>query len=91
MSDIKAGDLAVIVRWDHQHGDEYIGYVVQVESIDPRGCECPICRIEVVAGPSAYTHLKGKECGLPLPWLKRIPPMKELEGQRTEENLKEPA
>lgn len=85
---IQVGDLVQIVRWPHkctpQSGWPRLGTPFVVEAIDT--CCCGICgeRTGIGAG-------NGLGRGAPLSWLKRIPPLEELEGQRTEETLREPA
>jgi hypothetical protein len=48
------------------------------------GCGAPIPYEVCAAELSEYP-------GTPLSWLKRIPPLSELEGERTQEDIREPA
>ncbi len=85
MSDIKVGDLVVVVRWPHEHCNS-LGHILSIAALAPSS-QCRVCGY-ISTETSAVTE---DHWAVPLSWLKRIPPLEELEGQRTEEKLKEPA
>ena len=91
---IKAGDLVVVVR---DNGcpcpipDRIMGKVYTVASIEPErllGCGCgrPTRR-----WTSAFIVNGEKRHEIGTYRLKRIPPLSELEGERTQEDIREPA
>ena len=67
----------------------WIFRVVSIHRTRPMPCSCAGCdRLipdEMCAAESMEFH------GTPLSWLKRIPPLSELEGERTQEDIREPA
>lgn len=71
---IKEGDLVQIVRWPHEHGDHRLGHVFIVQGFFCM-CHCPTC--DTVFEESAAKNIDGQ--GVPLSWLKRIPPLDDLE------------
>ena len=85
---IQVGDLVQVVRPCCSAYGGNISVVSNIES-DSIGWHCTKCQAE--DGGGTYAELNfGKGFGwLPLHQLKRIPPLDELEGERTEENLKE--
>ena len=90
MSDrpIAVGDLVQVL---HQCCyAEHIGKIFTV-SLLYFGCgKCDFCRTDHTGVPSA--HLDGAEdWGFRRSWLKRIPPLDELESTKTDEPMKEPA
>lgn len=96
MSDrpIQVGDLVQIVRWPCC--GEFLGVVFVVGEIFRHKShpQCTACKQTIheatlcLEGNSAPN--KDKLCA-PKPWLKRIPPLEELEGQKSQEDMKEPA
>jgi hypothetical protein len=52
---------------------------------------CMYCKAALPSGMNAMDSQDDEEGGVHISWLKRIPPLEQLEGQRTEENIKEPA
>ncbi len=86
---IQVGDLVQVVRWSCC-GIE-IGKVFQVASMHhhDNSWHCCTCRAPVPAGMFALDAQN--RCGAILPWLKRIPPLSELEGTKTDEPIQEPA
>lgn len=93
---IQVGDFVVVVKPTKcscpQNG---LGRIFKVSAINPGSSDwwfCPTCggkfKKLVGEGPSAVDE-DGKQRGLHR--LKRIPPLEELEGQRTQEDMKEPA
>ena len=87
---ISVGDLVVVVRPCKACGDtRWLGDTFRVSEFFTSR-EPSLCCGEESAG-EVYACAEGEDEGMPLRELKRIPPLDELEGQRTEENLKEPA
>ena len=92
MSDrpITVGDLVVTVR---SCCDRYMDgvYTFQVDSIVYREFTtvCEGCRQRLPKGNFARDTTS--YYGAPVSWLKRIPPLDELEGTKTDEPIKEPA
>lgn len=90
---IQVGDLVVLVRYDHRCADVLLGKiyrVLRVPSIHPGIC-CPKCGERDLATANSLIAGTSQHAALPQRWLKRIPPLSELEGQRTQEDMKEPA
>jgi hypothetical protein len=87
---IQVGDLVQVVRDCCGH---WLGSVFTVGSFtNAVKVECNFCppgypTQTVVAIRSGRARMY---C-CPLPWLKRIPPLSELEGEKKDEQLKEPA
>jgi len=104
---IAVGDLVVVVRGHSCVLELIGGWVYRVESIERQiggGWFCNRCGTRDIAPEAMYGatgHRKPAGVNLlkagrgpaaiPLQWLKRIPPLDELEGERTEEKTKEPA
>lgn len=91
---IQVGDLAVVVRGHNCVLELYGGVPFTVTALLAPyggGWHCPKCD-RYSAGPNAIgaEGLTKKDCGIPLSWLRRIPPLSELEGKRTQESLREP-
>ena len=89
---IKVGDLVVIVRGHSCSMERYLGMVFVVAAIRQARCggwHCPHCNRNDQWGPEPAAEWVGVG-NAPLSWLKRIPPLSELEGQRTEETLRLP-
>lgn len=80
---IKAGDLVIVVA---THCDESIlGRIVPVDSVGAYpNCWCTHCNSHV-SGPIAM--LNGQWWGVPTRWLKRIPPLEELEDVKQDEEI----
>ena len=91
---IGKGDLVAVVRWPCC--GRLLGYhgTVQDHYRVPSG-ESPMCAYCGAQHPgvTSAAGLDSAPLGpvVPYEWLKRIPPLEELEGQPTEENLYEPA
>lgn len=88
---IAVGDLVVVVRWPCCKGD--IGHTFVVAGLETRPdvAHCGYCG---ATGGHTGMHAKARrgDGGLyPLEFLKRIPPLGELEGEDTKEDLREPA
>ena len=94
--EIQVGDLAMVVNPRRcSCPQNSLGRIIKVCAITPSisdNWRCPKCwkvyKKLVGEGPSAIDE-NGKKRGLYR--LKRIPPLDELEGQRTEEKLREPS
>ena len=91
MSQIKVGDLAVILRGCCRH--KFAGAIGTVEAIKqiPSGINNGGCGHAFKSYVGAHVAGTPDYLWPPLEWLKRIPPLEELEGERTEETLQEPA
>lgn len=81
---IAVGDMIVVVRWPHEHGNA-LGHLYRVRAFAQR-CRCEDCK-KMFEEPCVKVSETGS---LPISWVKRIPPLEELEGQRTEESLRQP-
>lgn len=81
---IKAGDLVMQTK---SCCSKCLGRVFVVGEVLSRGFMCS-CGFQVNAIVHAFTE---NVAAAPLEWLKRIPPLGELEGQPTHEDMKEPA
>ena len=83
---IKVGDLAMLVR-DHgcQGGVGVVGFIVQIDRIyAPTPVECS-CGVPVLT--EAAFAIDGHRYSAPMFWLKRIPPLSELEGEKRDEEI----
>ena len=90
MSDkpISVGDLVVVVREPRRCGQFFrLGLPYRVTGFF-HACRCRNCN-ERFAEPSAL--IDGKYEAIPLSWLKRIPPLDEIESEKRDEKLTEPA
>ena len=80
MTDIRKGDLVMVVRWPHPESHfirTRLGEVFEVTTIGP--ARCYVCGYDFPQ--CAYIGTEGIfHIGIPLPWLKRIPPLSDLEG-----------
>ena len=91
MSEIKVGDMVMVVRVCCERAIKEsvrMGLPWTVISLEPlRGC-CPSC---VFNGPDFFArrnNLSSGWNGTPATWLKRIPPLSELESEKYEEEIK---
>lgn len=90
MSDkpISVGDLVVVVR---SHCGQHIGEVHRVIAMDDApNFACSFC--DTVLGPISCALVTDSPDGRklyrpPLSWLKRIPPLEELEGEKRDEEI----
>jgi hypothetical protein len=81
VSPIQIGDLAMVIRWPHEHGLKMLGGVITVQGFLDM-VHCPLCNLLFEERSAVYMEsLKA----VPLSWLKRIPPLTELEGLESEE------
>ena len=85
MSAIRVGDLVVVVRW-HPCGCG-LGQIGRVTEMFGSGncLGCEICKRTYT--PEVHEACYVEDGLICLRWLKRIPPLSELEGERTEEEL----
>ena len=91
---IQVGDLVIIVRGHSCTMERYRGAIFRVAKIVPAtggGWRCVHCKLNDQWGPEPGAYWKEKGGSAPLSWLKRIPPLDELEGEKTQESLKETA
>lgn len=90
---ISVGDLVQVVRWPCCGIS--VGYIYVVDRFAPvSSSRCSSCKAEVPSGSyaeSAIDPSDGKRWSTPIPWVKRIPPLSELEGEKTQEDIREPA
>jgi hypothetical protein len=102
MSDkpISVGDLVVVVRPTPHGCHGGVGHVFQVTNIrQPRvnavgivNVKCHWCGFRVQQKWNGRALMaEGGEAAVALRRLKRFPPLPELESERTEENIREPA
>ena len=89
---ISVGDLVVVVRIDGgcTHAPHFMGRIFTVLSIrTDYGVTCYVCKKRDIAkdGEANVEYRPGNY--LPMRWLKRIPPLADLEREQTE--AKEPA
>lgn len=91
MSDrpIQVGDLVAVVRACCTTPRVSIFRVGEIR-VAPIAAGCHNCGYTKPAG-TPLARVNDSDAGYPLPWLKRIPPLDELEGTKTDEPLKEPA
>lgn len=91
---IKAGDLAIIVRAKRCGCAESVGWIVLVEGIQShlagRCYECGQITYTVSTPAAIVLDSKGRAT-IELSRLKRIPPLSELEGEKNDSKLTEPA
>lgn len=93
---IQEGDLVQIVRWPCC--GSFIGEIYTVYGFGSRGRKermCIKCDVFMPAGTFAdigsNPSIANRHGMVPLTWLKRIPPLSELEGVKTDEPIEEPA
>lgn len=87
---IKVGDLVMVVRVCCTAYMDGAGPIFRVHKIHGvgRGSTCAYCGAML---PNTDRATEGALVGVPLPWLKRIPPLSELESEKHKEDLREPA
>lgn len=94
-SPIGVGDLVRIVQSHDCDPNLGLGYITTVERIEiARAFQCAKCmKIDhsLDGQKLAYGTIAGTSGYWPLAWLRRIPPLAELEDQDTREDLREPA
>ncbi len=83
---IQVGDLVQVIKWPCC--GKYVGYIRRVEGFTTLAkASCSIC---LTPGPLANADLSAQGRA-PIEWLKRIPPIEELESTNTDTPIKEPA
>ena len=91
MSAIKVGDLVQVVKWPCC--GRLLGHVFTVGKLwnvdSPH--RCMYCGTDAPKGIAAVSMESPTDVGGMVQWLKRIPPLEELEGQNQKEDLREPA
>jgi len=98
MSDkpISVGDLVQVVRWGKCRCNGRLGLIFRVSSMGEwdAGGFCSNCKTQSVIPPGVkftYARAEGMAAYAPVHWLRRIPPLDDLEGEKRDEKLKEPA
>jgi hypothetical protein len=87
---IKAGDLVVVV---HDCCGHWLGKVFTVRNVGRESdlLECGVCAFKSEnysdLAFNAHWSRKGQVWCAPTSWLKRIPPLSELEGEKHKEEL----
>lgn len=84
---IKVGDLVQIVRWSCCGA--YLGAIFRVVEVDSYGMppRCRQCGADIQHKTFAFEGSGIAFWAAPLSWLKRIPPLDELEGEKRREEL----
>ena len=86
MSEIKVGDLVVVVRTCcAETAKQSLGVIAKVVSIHKTTMRCMYCRAFMTMDRKAGFDVTGKFNGAPLSWLRRIPPFSELESTEHKE------
>lgn len=75
MSDIRAGDLVMIVR--DCCGGEFLGAIKRVREIDSFAWECELCKHEDDGPLVLLDDTRADKCLWPMEWVKKIEPTKE--------------
>jgi hypothetical protein len=90
---ISAGDLVYVVRACDCNRERGVGRMFVVAKIEGAyNWHCKYCATIFTDGRLlAYGDAWFGDGYHPVAWLRRIPPLEELEGQRTEEKIHEPA
>lgn len=90
---IKDGDTVYIARVDHPCAERGLGrvYVFKTKALPHTGIRCQFCGERDIALPNEDCHSTVGANGVPKRWLKRIPPLADLEGEKQKEDLREPA
>ena len=87
------GDLCIVAFVDHACAEVLLGriYTYVPRPVPHTGTMCQKCGMRDIAVASEPCHLEStKQTSLPTRWLKRIPPLEELEGEKREEKQLEP-
>lgn len=90
MALLKVGDMAILVRGHKCVLNDFGGVPFRVDNIkaDSR-FHCSNCGLGYVWGADSYTHVSNG-LNLPLSWLKRIPPLSDLEGLEDSHDIPAP-
>ncbi len=88
---IKVGDLVMFVKacCDRFRDGVTVFRVVSINA-RPLGAHCSWCGRDLPKEARASDE-PVSDSGAPLSWLKRIPPLSELESEKQKEDLREPA
>lgn len=86
---IQVGDLVQVVR-GHVCDWGRI-FVVASINVSEAGWHCPHCPTESYDSCEWVEDGIKEGIGADITWVRRIPPLSELEGERTDEQIKEPA
>jgi hypothetical protein len=82
---ISVGDLVVRVR---SCCGVHVGTIRRIEGFsEPTECQCITCGSKNGVMVKAYFEGDATPSACPLPWLKRIPPLEELDDVRTEDEV----
>lgn len=85
----RATDLYLVVR-EHCDAAKLMGHVVQVEALEPAHptmyLRCLACKQEY-AHNAVHALIRDKQAYHPLAWLKRIPPLGELDDVKRDEEI----
>lgn len=82
MSDLKVGDLVRIVGSCCKRSAGFVGYVCEIKGASPLGAGCRHCGYSIEGPVFVINAPKGN--GAPASWLRKIPPLSELEKQEDE-------
>jgi hypothetical protein len=83
---IAVGDLVQVINACCQPAEKFLGVVFKVRSVAPGPLHCVFC-YGLGKSPNYAEDHEGKWYG----YLKRIPPLSELENSKTDEPIEEPA
>ncbi len=87
---IQVGDLVVLVRGHGCILERHVGRVFTVLGLVAPvggGWHCTWCHKDSAGPNEIAARINEKPGGIPLSWLKRIPPLSELEGEQSKEEL----
>jgi hypothetical protein len=87
---ISAGDTVYVARVDHACADVVLGrvYVYSPRPTPHNGTRCQRCGTPDIALPNEACHyVASTDRSLPQRWLKKIPPLAELESEKREEEI----
>jgi hypothetical protein len=88
---IKVGDLVILIRTcGCKSKNDVTGYISQVTEIRHADRPCQCCG-KIWPTDVVFPIGQWGDANVPFSWVKRIPPLSELEGQPTQEDIKEPA
>lgn len=85
---IKPGDLVQVVRWPCCGA--LLGHIFTVGYLDTlwgKGWICCRCKRDVLVGTWAVSADNPPDLGGHISWLKRIPPLSELESEKRDEEI----
>lgn len=90
---ISNGDTVYIAWVDHPCAERGLGrvYVFKAMPTPHPGIRCQFCGQPNMALPDEPCHSTTGKNGVPKRWLKKIPPLTELEGVKQKEDIREPA